>query len=266
MPGTPGDSKDYWKEVALHGYPRQVKFVYSILRRIPKNPRCKYCFSPFDGFGGFIMDKLFDRGPSMYNPQLCNYCEKYVEKHPGGAEVDMALLFADVRGSTALSEKMGNVEFSRLIDRFYRTATDILASKDAFIEKIIGDEVTGLFFPGQVGDCYAGVAVDAARELLDATGHKEKNGPWIPVGIGIHAGKAYFGTVGTTEGMSTVTVLGEAANLAARLASKARTGEILVSEEATRTACQNFDALEQRRLELKGLSDQASVRVVRVAQ
>ncbi len=258
------DPNDYWRMIALHGYPAHMQVAHNLFRRIPKSPRCKFCFSPFSGAGGFIMRKFFDRGPSQYNPQICNFCDRYTQSHPGGGEADMAFLFADVRGSTALSEKLGNVEFSRLIDRFYRVATDILASENAFIEKMIGDEVTGLFFPGMVGECYAGTALQAARELLEATGHKQPDGPWAPLGVGIHAGRAYFGTVGSKEGMNTVTVLGEAANMAARLASKAAAGEVLVSEAALENACMDGGDLEKRELKLKGLSGLIPVRVVSV--
>ncbi len=263
MPDHLQDPNDYWSEVSLHGYPGRMKVVHAVFRRIPKSPRCKYCYSPFDGLGGFVMRKVFDRKPSIYNPTICNFCDRFTQKHPGGTETDMAFLFADIRGSTALSEKMGNVEFSHLIDHFYQVSTDILARENAFIEKIIGDEVTGLFFPGTVGKCYVGVALKAAQELMIATGHKDPNGPWAPVGVGLHAGRAFFGTVGSMDGMNTVTVLGEAANMAARLASKAHTGEILVSDAALEFACQDLQGLERRELELKGLSSPITAHVVR---
>jgi adenylate cyclase len=180
MYGTHGDPSEFWMDISKHGYPGPIKWAHTFFRRIPRGPRCKYCYSPFFGIGGFFMRKMFDRAPSLYNPQICNVCDRYMQKHPGGAEVKMAVLFADIRGSTALAEKLGNIEFSRLIDRFYQVATDVLANRDAFIEKIIGDEVTGLFFPSLNGGCYIESAITAARQLLEATGHKDPNGPWAP--------------------------------------------------------------------------------------
>ena len=118
-----------------------------------------------------------------------------------------------MRGSTTLAEKMVPSEFSRLIDRFYRVATDILVDADAWIEKLIGDEVTGLFIPGYAGPHHARLAVEAAQAILQATGHSSPEGPWIPVGVGVHTGIAYVGTVGKGGGMIEITALGDPSTL-----------------------------------------------------
>ncbi len=250
------ESEEYWINITTKGYQPKERMLRTIFKRLPKNPRCKLCYSPFDGIGGVAVRTLLGRRRSNYHPQICNACDLFAQKHPGGAEVDMAFLFADVRGSTALSEKMGNVAFSRLIDRFFRTTTDVMARSNAFIEKMMGDEVTGLFFPGMAGECYTGQAFETARKLLEATGHTDPGGPWVPVGIGVHAGRAYFGSVGSQDGLRNITVLGEAANMGARLASKASSGEIVISQAAReKTACTALPPLEPRRLELKGISD-----------
>jgi adenylate cyclase len=51
-------------------------------------------------------------GPSTLNRRLCKWCIRAVHKHPGGAEVEISVLFADVRGSTAIAERMLPEEFS----------------------------------------------------------------------------------------------------------------------------------------------------------
>jgi hypothetical protein len=61
------------------------------------------------------------------------------------------ILFADVRGSTALAEQLGPVAFAALLNRFYRTATDVLIRHGATIDKLIGDEVMAFFVPGFAG-------------------------------------------------------------------------------------------------------------------
>lgn len=71
-----------------------------IMRRLPRDPRGKFCNTPFEGMGGVA-----------------------AREFPGGAEVPMSILFADIRGSTPLSEQMSATEFSRLINRFYTTTT-----------------------------------------------------------------------------------------------------------------------------------------------
>jgi adenylate cyclase len=84
------------------------------------------------------------------------------------------------------------------------------------------------------------------------------------VGIGVHTGTAFFGTVGSSEGVIDITALGDAVNTAARLASTAGTGEIIVSDAAYQAAGIHRDGLERRQLELKGKSESTPVHVIRV--
>ena len=114
------------------------------------------------------------------------------------------------------------------------------------------------------GPDHASVAVTAAQGLLRATGHGSKEGPWIPLGIGIHTGLVYVGAVGTKEGVNEIAVLGGAANLTARLSSQAADGEIIISETAAALAKLADSDSEIRRLELKGLSTPVNVRVLRL--
>jgi len=132
------------------------------------------------------------------------------------------------------------------------------------IDKLIGDEVTAFYMPGVAGREYARLAINAAEELLIKTGHKDSKGPWAPVGIGIHTGVAFVGAVGTSGGVVDITALGDAVNVAARLSSQAKAGEILLSEETLDSAKKDSSNLEKRKLELKGKSTTIDVRVMQV--
>jgi class 3 adenylate cyclase len=88
----------------------------------------------------------------------------------------------------------------------------------------------------------------------------------IPVGIGVHAGVAYFGSIGTAEGLTDISAKGEEVNTAARMASKAAQGEIVVSEQALKKAGIDGSELESRSLELKGISELVPVRVINTSQ
>lgn len=206
----------------------------------------------------------FKAGRSSFNPSLCDRCEILVKRYQVGTEVPLTLLFADVRGSTALAEEIGASAFHHLINRFYTASTEILIQTNALIEKLIGDEVAGLYVPGIAGVDHAKVAVDAALALLKATGHGDPGGPWIRVGVGVHTGIGYVGAVGSNKSVSDITVLGDVANAAARLASQAGAGEILVSEETLQAAGLYLDDCETRLLQLKGRSQAVMVRVIRV--
>jgi adenylate cyclase len=235
-----------------------------LLKLLPRNPRCRICNAPFEGLGGTLVKVFLGKQPARVNPLFCNDCEVFARKHPGGAEIELAMLFADIRGSTALAEKLGAREFSNLIDRFFRVSTDVLVHSDGLIEKLIGDEVAALYVPGFAGAQYAQRALQAARQLLEATGHGGSTAPWVPIGVGVHQGRAFVGAVGSNskEGVVEFTALGDAVNVAARLASLAGPGEILASEKALLQADWPADGHERRLLELKGRNEPIGVRVL----
>jgi adenylate cyclase len=250
-----------WFRFLTEGEPVQRQ-TYHLLGMLPSSPRCKLCNSPFKGWGGFIMH-LMGRDQSRYNPRYCEQCDRF--EHPGGAEIVLTMLFADVRGSTTLAEQMSALEFSRLMSRFYAVATDVLVKTDALVDRLIGDEVVGLFIPGIAGLDHPRRAIEAAQGLLHATGHNSPTGPWLPVGVGVHTGPAFVGVMGGTEGTLTdFTALGDNVNITARLASRAGSGEILISDAAYSAAGLNFENLERRQLELKGKSGPTGVHVLRL--
>ena len=132
----------------------------------------------------------------------------FANRYPGGTELELSMLFVDVRGSTRMAERMTPAGFSELMNRFYRTATEVLIGTDAVIDKLVGDEVIGLYLPIFTGPNHARPAVLAARELLRATGHGDEEEPWLPIGIGVHTGVAFVGTVAGAEGtVSDITAL-----------------------------------------------------------
>jgi adenylate cyclase len=242
-----------------------ARWLRPILKVLPKDPRCRICYYPFGGLGGLLGRSLLGIAPSRLNPQLCNLCESAAHRYPGGAEIEMSLLFVDVRGSTGIAEHLSPAAFSRLIDRFYQAATRVLYRKNGLVEKLIGDEVAGFFVPGIAGVDHPRVAIEAGEEIMRATGHGDTNGPWIPVGVGVHTGLAFVGAVGGPEREPDITVLGDAVNAAARLASQAGIGEVLVSEAARGAARLSADGLEGRHLALKGRTEPMDVWVKKIA-
>jgi adenylate cyclase len=206
--------------------------------------------------------KMLGKGPSRLTPQLCRQCQDFANQYLGGTEIELTMLFADVRGSTPLAEKMGPANFSKLIGRFFATASEVLIRHQAMVDKLVGDQATGLFVPGFAGAQHRRQAVDAAQELLRATGHEGADGPWIPIGIGIHTGVAFVGSVGLEGAATDITVLGDPANIAARLSSMAAMGEILISREAAAPGL-DIEHLETRELELKGKSQPVGVYVLK---
>lgn len=183
---------DQWRKVLVTGH-RPLVLSRRVWRRVPSAPRCKVCGNPFGGIGGRIA-RVAGYAPSRKNPNLCARCCDALPR--GGAEVDIGVLFADVRGSTAIGERTSPIDYAGLLNRFYAVATDVLLRHDAIIDKLIGDEAMALFIPGVAGPDYRRKAVEAAIGVLHGVGYGSSAGPWLTVGVGVNAGQAYVGNVG----------------------------------------------------------------------
>lgn len=221
-------------------------------RHVPAAPRCKLCHAPFAGLGGLVLRPWF--GPWERNAQLCKSCMRHLTKQGvGGAEVELSLLFADIRGSTGLGERMRPAAFSTLLGSFYRLAAAAITTNDGVVDKFVGDEAIGLFIPGFCGPEHAARAISAGRDLLTAAARPDASseGP-IPVGAGVHTGVAYVGSLGSSERISDFTALGDPVNATARLASLAGAGELLISSEAAAHAGLDTGTLQARTVEVRG--------------
>jgi adenylate cyclase len=189
------------------------------------------------------------------------FCRRY----PGGAEIELTMLFADLRGSTAIAQRGSAGEYAGTMNRFYSTATDVLIRTDAYIDKVVGDEVIGLYFPLFAGRVHAQRAVEAAWELLRAATFDNVGRRLFPLGIGVHTGTAFVGTVAGAEGTITdIAALGNEVNLTARLSSAASSGEALISEAACRASGLDLNHLSRRQVELRGHAKVLDVRVMRM--
>lgn len=242
------ESEQYWREFLNGGHSREHN-LRLLLKLLPTEPRCRLCGAPFAGLGAPIM-RVIGKRPSGQNPNWCSSCFNFMSKHHGGAEIECTLLFADIRGSTAIAEQVTPAEFRDLMTRFYDAAAGQVFAHDGIVDKFVGDELVAMFFPLLSGERHAARGVDAARAVLVATGHTDATGPWLPVGAGVHTGVAWVGAVGTGT-HTQLTALGDAVNTAARLASAAGAGEVMVSSDAAAAA--GLDPrLERRQLDLKG--------------
>ncbi len=193
---------------------------------------------------------------------MCSTCFDFMAHHHGGAEIECSFLFADIRGSTTMAEGMTATSFRGLLDRFYSTATKVVFDHDGSVDKFVGDELVAMFPPLMSGERHAAHAIEAAQALLEATGHADAGGPWVPLGAGVHTGLAWVGAVGD-ESHVELTALGDTVNTTARLASTAGVGEILVTIVTAEAAGLNA-AGGRRSLALKGKELPTDVLVLRV--
>ena len=245
----------FWRDFLTRGDSNERK-VRGIFRRLPHGRRCKLCAAPFEGPGGALM-RMIGKRAAAQNPTMCSSCFDFMLRHHGGAEIEVTLLFADIRGSTALAETMTAAEFRAQLDRFYAVASTSVFDHDGGIDKFVGDELMAMFYPLLTGPGHAGQAIEAARALLFATGHAEPDGPWLPVGAGVHTGIAWVGSIGD-EVHAELTAVGDVVNTAARIAASAGIGEVLVSADAAAAAGLE-PSLERRMLALKGKASPTEV-------
>src|SRR5919202_4891469 len=234
--------EELWRQMLTGEIPR-LQSMRKIWGALPSPPRCKLCNAPFGGVGSVLM-RLLAYTPSPLNRRLCRWCVRAAHKHPGGAEVEISVLIADVRGSTGLAERMAPEEFSKLMARFYGAAAEAIDERDGIVDKFVGDGAVALFIPGFAGEDHAADAIAAAQALVDGTTE-------IPVGAAVHTGRSFVGAVGEGDAPD-FTPLGDTVNATSRLTALAGAGEILVSADAANAAGLDTSGLERRTLELRG--------------
>jgi adenylate cyclase len=239
----------------LMGTNRTMRFGRHVFKAIPSEAHCKLCASPLRGAWGGVFS-IVGKGPWPKNPKYCAMCFKEMVRRRSGAEIPCSLLFADVRGSTELAEQMSPTDFRGLMDRFFAAATGVLLDYDAIVDKFVGDEVIALFIPVLTGELHATRAIASGQALLAATRD------WISVGAGVNTGVAFVGAIGPDD-QAEFTAMGDPVNVAARLASAAGAGELLVSDAAIHAAGFDDTGLEHRRLALKGKTEVTEVAVLR---
>jgi adenylate cyclase len=248
-PGGAAADEEFFKLMERH-LPRAFMRV---MRHMPRDPRCRLCGAPYGGIGGRVM-RRFGYGPSRKNPGLCNTCFEMAPM--GGVEMEIGVLFADLRGYTEMTQDMPPDRVAALLDPFYAAATKVLG-RSAVIDKLVGDEVMALYIPRLFSKEFEDDMVRDALELLEAT-------PELRVGVGLDIGKAYVGNVGAGD-VKDFTALGDVVNTAARLQSAARAGQVVVSERLFGRLRSGHPDARETSLTLKGKRDPEPVRVIELA-
>jgi len=230
----------------------RARLFIRLMRALPGDPRCAVCRAPFARIGGRIM-RHFGYGPSRKNPRLCESC--FARIPDGGVQMSVGVLFADVRGFTALTERTSAAETTALLNRFYEVAIAIL-SRDAIIDKLVGDQVMALYLPHLLSDRAPVRMIADARELVQATADD------LQIGVGIDFGPAVVGNVGSGS-VKDFTAIGDVVNTAARLQAAAGAGEVVVTLRAADLAAGDLEGAQPRTLELKGKAAPEPVVVLR---
>jgi PAS domain S-box-containing protein len=150
----------------------------------------------------------------------------------GGSRQDVTILFADVRGFSGFSERHTPEEVVAMLNHYLALATQEIFNELGTLDKFIGDGVMAIFgapVPVPNSEMAAVRAALSMRASLDRL--RNDTGVRVGFGIGLNAGQAVVGNIGTSQLMN-YTAIGDVVNVAARLQSEARSGEILISKMA----------------------------------
>jgi len=225
-------------------------------RRLPADPRCKFCLVPFGGVGRVLRIR-----PSRKNPNFCMGC---FEMAPiGGTDMDVGILFADLRGFTAWCERQPPSAVERALNRFYSVTTRAITDADGLVDKLVGDKVMGLFlttFPS-LGDRTCEIMVAAADEIVRGLHAATNADDRLPVGIGLNFGIARVGNVGVGD-VKDFTAVGDVVNTAARLQASATAGQIVMSDAVYERVAERYPSLARVDLALKGKTGVVGGRVL----
>jgi adenylate cyclase len=240
---------EQWRSL-LTGEDDSLRKIRRWWKLVPSSPRCKVCAAPFHG-PGRLATSIIMHGQSRINPLLCNLCFRSLAKMPGGAEIEISVLFADVRGSTGIAESTSSAEFRRLLQRFYGVAAGAIDRNGGVIDKFLGDGVMALFVPVIAGTNHAERSILAAREILQEIESSDLPRHGVRIGIGLQSGNAFVGVLGAQDKLD-FSALGDTVNVAARLGSVAGPGELLVSRETWTRAGHSLDGIQRRDIEIAG--------------
>ncbi len=203
---------------------------------------CKGCWQqlhlpvPLRGIAALPF-RVFGIRPSRMNPNTCTVCEMMFTKvmRATKVSVDVSVLFADLRGYTALSQSLPEAQIAALLDVFYDECAGAIWEYDGLLNKTIGDAIMAIFnFPIRQPD-HAARAVEAAREIhrrcrdqhRQLAGSLDCDVEALGIGIGIDSGIVSFGEFGRSH--RDLTAIGTIVNTAARAQSAAQAGQILVT-------------------------------------
>ncbi len=160
-----------------------------------------------------------------------------------GQRRDVTVLFCDIRGFTPVAERLDPESVVLLLNEFYNLMIETTFKHDGTLDKFLGDGVMCIFGAPIARDDHAMQAVRTALDMqagiaeLSARFAREGRPP-IAVGIGVSAGEVVAGTVGSEDRME-YTAIGDSVNLAARLESMAKPGQVLISQRT-------FDMVDDR--------------------
>lgn len=211
-----------------------------------------------------LRERIREAFGRFVSPQVATeFIEKYAQHGKsavlGGSRRDMVVLFSDLRDFTRLSESLSPEVLIEVLNGYFQEMVGAIQQHGGMVDKFIGDAVLATFglTAGQGDPAVA--AVSAGLEMqrrLEAYNVKlAERGVQLRAGIGIHAGEAVAGYLGSPDRLE-FTVIGHTVNVASRIEGQAREPlpPLLFSEEVARRLGESFRVQEVGTVALKGVA------------
>lgn len=170
---------------------------------------------------------------------------------------NLTILYSDIRGFTPMSERMEPEELVDALNEYFSAMTELVFSNGGTLDKYLGDGILAFFGDPIPFEDHAERAVVTAFEMIDEV--KELSETWIraeeelSIGVGISTGYVTVGNMGSAT-RTDYTVVGNHVNVAARLATAAEPGQILVSERTLASVRDQVDWEPVEDLVMKGIN------------
>ncbi len=176
-----------------------------------------------------------------------------------GRELEVSVLFCDLRDFTALSSTMPARDLVGLLNRYFTTMVAAVTEHHGVVDKFIGDAVMAVFGAPKKDESHALHAVLAARGMMRRLRafneeQRQRGEPELRIGIGIASGRVVAGNLGS-ELRRSYTVVGDTVNLASRIESLTKNlAPVLMNDAAARTVGMQFELRAYPEVAVRGLS------------
>ena len=181
------------------------------------------------------------------------------EARLGGTRKPITAMFTDIRGFTSFSEKHSPEEVIEILNLYLDLQTQIIQNHKGVVDKFLGDGIMSIFSGDHQTENAIEAAIHIQRELAKMN-HRRKS--WkdnvLEVGIGISAGDAVLGSIGSQDRMD-FTAIGDTVNLASRICGIAASGQIMVTEEIIKVLDGKYSSRSEGKIPIKGKQNQVPV-------
>lgn len=222
-------------------------------------------------YRGFVEEKLARSTRAMFSRYVSKHIVDEIMKNPGavklGGEVkETSILFSDVRGFTAMSERLSAPEVVEVLNEYLTAMVDVVIANDGTLDKYVGDAIMAVWGSPVADPEHEKKAARTAVQMMEVLHElqakwKSEGKPEIDIGIGINSGHVVAGNMGHPEYKMDYTVIGDDVNLAARLesANKELKAHVLISGTTYEKCKDLLEIVQHPNIHVKGKEKEVEV-------